>query len=129
MTTLIKTKNSSLEIYTYSNTKLIEQSVEEIEGKLLIHPPIFIYGKQCSQARNIGFFSDTSLGYKYSNQLAKSQPLTLALKNLLDEINKLFSSNFNGILVNEYINGEARYASFDQREKIIYLHIQMMKQH
>ena len=51
-------------------------------------------------------FSDDSIGYKYSGQLAKSQKLTPKLKKLINIINEKFKSDFNGILINKYENGE-----------------------
>ena len=58
------------------------------------------------QNRNIGFFSDESEGYKYTGYIAVSKPLTENLLKLLNRINKKFDTNFNGILVNEYLNGD-----------------------
>lgn len=34
-----------------------------------------------------------------------SQPLTENLKKLIDFVNEKYSSNFNGVLINEYLNG------------------------
>ena len=78
-----------------------------ISKLLLQEPQIIVYGKVCHQNRNIGFFSNQSKGYKYSNQTIKSQPLDKyePLKNLLSQVNDYLGTTFNGILVNEYING------------------------
>ena len=70
MEKLIETDNSYLYLYEY-----------EVEGKLLVNHPIKVFGKPAIQHRSIGFFSDTSIGYKYSGQLAKSIPLTDSLKH------------------------------------------------
>lgn len=40
-----------------------------------------------------------------SNQLAKSKPMTLNLDLLLELVNEMFVANFNGILINRYIDG------------------------
>jgi hypothetical protein len=56
--------------------ELISNSVEDIKDKLLENPQIQMYGKPAIQHRSIGFFSNTSIGYYYSRQLAKSKPLT-----------------------------------------------------
>lgn len=74
--------------------------------KLIKNPPITVYGKQAYQHRSIGFFSDESIGYKYSGQIAQSQPLTNSLRELLDLVNTLYDSSFNGILVNRYETGD-----------------------
>ena len=70
-----------------------------------IRPAIVVYNKECRQNRNVGFFSDESKGYKYSNKLAASKPLTPSLKILLEQVNKVTKSNFNGILINQYEDG------------------------
>lgn len=101
----IKTKNSWLSIYKFINRQLMIACCEEIKGKLLVKPEIVVFNKVCNQHRNVGFFSDDSIGYRYSGRLAASQPLTPALKELLDTINSLYDTNFNGILVNEYPDG------------------------
>ena len=108
MDTIIKTDKSFLNVYTDSSEEyinLIKLCVAEITDKLIENPQINIYGKSAIQHRSIGFFSNKSIGYYYSGQLAKSQTLTNNLSILLDKINIKFDSKFNGILVNKYING------------------------
>ena len=116
METLIKTAKSSLNVYdidtifenineTEVDKNIIEKCVEEIKDKLLKNPEVIVYGKRGIQHREIGFFSDESIGYHYSNNLARSQPLTPFLKKLLELVNKKFKTRFNGILVNKYANG------------------------
>lgn len=107
--TIIKTDKSFLDIYYIVDNKeykhLVKSCIEDIKDKLKIRPEIKIYGKTCHQARDVGFFSDSSIGYQYSGQIAKSQKLTPNLKQLLDQINLMFNANFNGILINRYNNG------------------------
>ena len=108
MNNIIKTEKSYLNVYTDSSEEyinLIKLCVAEITDKLIENPKINIYGKSAIQHRSIGFFSNNSIGYYYSGQLAKSQTLTNNLSILLDKINIKFDSKFNGILVNKYING------------------------
>jgi alkylated DNA repair dioxygenase AlkB len=107
MNSIIKTPKSSLNIYTIEpgEQKLVEECVGEVKDKLILNPPIVVYDKQCVQHRSIGFFSDTSIGYKYSNQLSKSIKLTPKLTILLELINNKFKSEYNGILVNKYNDG------------------------
>lgn len=70
-------------------------------------PPIVIMGRPCRQRRNVGFYSDDSRGYKYSGQFMPADPLANApiLQTLLPKINQSLGTTFNGILVNQYING------------------------
>ncbi len=79
---------------------------DELKTLLLEHePPVRIYGKMGRQHRDIGFFSDTSEGYRYSGQIIKSQTLPLFLQELLNHVNKQLDTKFNGILVNRYVDG------------------------
>lgn len=92
--------------YQYENLSLVEKCIDEIDSKLLSRPEIIIYGKVCHQHRDVGFFSNESIGYKYSNKLMTSQPLTESLEQLLNEMNEIYHSKFNGILINKYQNGD-----------------------
>jgi len=105
---LIKTDHSFLELRNSDDNliKIINHSVNDIRDKLLDKQPILMFGKIVYQKRSIGFFSNVSIGYKYSKKLVKSQKLTDNLKLLLEEINKLYKTDYNGILVNRYANGE-----------------------
>jgi alkylated DNA repair dioxygenase AlkB len=101
---IIQTTNSFLSLRKYQFGNLIDNCVKNIEGKLLINPPIRTrWGKMGIQHRNIGFFSNDSIGYYYSKQLAKSQPLTHYLFILLYIVNKIYDTDFNAILINEYL--------------------------
>ena len=106
--TLIDNGRSFLKEYDLDENivKTIEDSCKETKSLLLIHPSIVLFGKVVHQQRSVGFFSDESIGYKYSNKLMKSQKLTYSLKNLLNYVNNKFNSKYNGILVNYYQNGE-----------------------
>ena len=83
----------------------MDKCIEDIKNKLDIKPPIKIYDKIVNQKRDVGFFSNKSVGYYYSNQLAKSKPMTINLDLLIDLTNELFGSKFNGILINRYLDG------------------------
>lgn len=118
MNSLIQTENSSLIEYDYlMYEELIEKCIDEIKLLLLERPEIILYGKTVRQGRNVGFFSDESEGYRYSNTLMKSQPLTENLKILLTEVNSKFDTIFNGILINHYINGENYIGPHSDEEK------------
>jgi len=105
MQTHIQTTNSFLTTQLLPSGVSIEDCVNEIRSKLQIKPEIILYGKVVHQNRDVGFFSNTSIGYKYSGKLAASQPLTPTLANLLSTVNILFNAQFNGILVNRYDDG------------------------
>ena len=109
---LIKTDKSFIKKFNLSNLQdcLIDQSlldacVNDIKDKLDIKPHVIVWNKQVNQQRDVGFFSDKSIGYHYSNQLAKSKPMTINLDLLLDLTNEMFGANFNGILINRYSSG------------------------
>jgi alkylated DNA repair dioxygenase AlkB len=73
----------------------------------LVHEPTGqLFGKPITMHRDVGFFSDTSMGYRYSGQIMKAQPLTTSLTDLLLRIQKdIEGSKFNAWLVNYYEDG------------------------
>jgi alkylated DNA repair dioxygenase AlkB len=82
-------------------------------------PPILVRGQQMSQRRDVAFYSDTSRGYQYSGQFMPSLPFTHApiLGWLLSEVNRSLGSNFNGILLNRYRDGEKYLSAHSDDEK------------
>lgn len=86
--------------------RLIKKCVEEVKNNLNHYPEIIIAGRVCHQRRDVGFFSDESIGYHYSGKLAESKPLTKYLKRLLKKVNKIYGASFNGILINRYNDGK-----------------------
>ena len=113
----IKTAESLLTSQLFQNRALVDACVADVKDKLQKKPPIFVFGKWRQQPRNVGFFSDESVGYEYSRQLMKSQPLSEALKAFLKEINTLYGADFNGILVNEYGDGNDSIGAHSDDEK------------
>ena len=96
-------------LHGYKNVipkNVINDCVLKVKPLLIKNPPIKVYGKIHKQPRTIGFFSDESIGYRYSKQLMKSQPLLPCLKSMLNTVNVYFKSNYNGILVNLYNSGK-----------------------
>ena len=85
---------------------LLEQCVESVKGLLVHKPEIVVHGEKRNQARNVGFFSNDSKGYRYSGTMAASKALTPPLASLLTLVNSKYSAAFNGILVNEYVGGD-----------------------
>ena len=93
----IKTDKSFLNIYTLSDNILTNKCISEISDKLGL-----------SYGRNTGFFSDKyKKDYYYAIfKVAKRHPLTPSLSILLDYINNLFQTDYNGILINKYDTGK-----------------------
>lgn len=94
--TLIQTERSFFKTYTFADPALVESSINEIKGKLNV-----------SSKRRLGFFSDIYKGdYNYGHiKLTTSQRLTPSLSSLLDITNNQFQTDYNGIIINEYLNG------------------------
>lgn len=112
--TLVKTGSSYLNIHDY---EFDENCVRDVCDKLLEKPEIIVFGKICHQNRSVGFFSDVSVGYKYSGRLMRSSPMTDNLRNLLRDINEKFETHFNGILVNRYEDGTDYISAHSDDEK------------
>jgi len=89
----------------FTDEELLKKCISDIRLELQERPRIIIFGKECFQKRNVGFFSDKSVGYTYSRKMMESKPLTKAMSELLDIVNKDMCADFNGILVNEYMDG------------------------
>ena len=87
----------------FINKELLENCIIDIE--LEEQPEIIIFGKKCKQQRNVGFFSNESIGYKYSKKMMESKPLSESMIELLRIINMEIGAEFNGILVNKYMDG------------------------
>ncbi len=98
-------KKCIADITNIDQQTLFNKGKVEIYDKLIKNPPVTVYGRKVYQHRSIGFFSNESMGYKYSGQMAKSQLLTPNLTELLNLVNTEYNSSFNGILVNRYEDG------------------------
>lgn len=117
----IKTEHSFLTTINLNKQyyELVKKCIDYIDPKLHHKPEIFVMGKKCNQNRDIGFFSNKSIGYYYSNKLMKSQQLGEELEVLLNVVNSIFKSNFNGILVNKYSNGTDYIGKHSDNEKML----------
>ena len=113
----LNTKKSKLVFYNFQDISILDTCVEEINNQLDEYPPIKIFGKICHQRRCIGFFSDKSIGYQYSGQMASSKPMTPGLTQLLTLVNKEFNAEFNGILINKYKNGNDYISAHSDDER------------
>ena len=113
----IKTQDSYLKIFNFPDKQLLKKCVLDVTNELNEYPPIIFRGKICHQRRAVGFFSNEIVGYKYSNQIASSKPMTVSLLKLLEQINNIFETNYNGILINKYKTGEDYISSHSDNEK------------
>jgi len=117
--TLLSTKNSYLncinEYFSNDEANNWLQYVQELP--LIKYPKGKIFGKEITFHRSIGFFSDTSRGYKFSGQIIKTGNFTPKLKDLINSINKQYNTDFNGILINIYYTGEDYISAHSDDEK------------
>ena len=116
MNYLIKTKKSFLKSNKFNNIELLKNTVSEVDLNLTKNPSIIVFGKKCKQHRSIGFFSNQSIGYFYSGQILKSIPLSKYTTELLKQVNLIYKSDFNGILVNKYIDGNDKIGAHSDNE-------------
>lgn len=86
-------------------------AVASVEGRLLDRPTVVVFGRECRQPRDVGFFSDESPGYTYAHRMMPAQALCTSLKKLLYIVNALFGADYNGILVNRYRTGSDNVGS------------------
>jgi alkylated DNA repair dioxygenase AlkB len=92
----IETDLSFLNIYKFNDTELLDKCIEESKYKLNI-----------SRYRKVGFFSDiVKQDYMYGKiKVCPSQKLTPSLKEILGIVNERYNSDYNGILINYYKDG------------------------
>jgi alkylated DNA repair dioxygenase AlkB len=123
MNTILSTISSQLVV---QNNYLCKQFADQLYKNILTNqaeyplekqPKGFAYGKEIIFHRSIGFFSDTSIGYKFSKQISKAIPLPQECKVLLAQINKEFNTNYNGILINVYAGGVDYISAHSDDEK------------
>ena len=85
---------------------LMDACVAQVADELAENPEVMVYGRVCHQHRCVGFYSNASGGYRYSGIVAEPTPLHPCLQELLQHVNDVFQTDFNGILINKYVNGE-----------------------
>lgn len=120
MEKLIVTEKSYLtKLSLNEHETLLDLYVKDIDGQLNERPEIVVKGKTYRQNRNVAFFSDSSEGFSYSGQVAIPKPLTKSLKLLMALVNKVYGSNFNGILINEYKDGNNSIGIHSDDEKYL----------
>lgn len=92
---------------------VIQAAVRSTVPLLDHRPPLpAMYGRPVNMPRNLGFFCapGVSYGYFFSRQLAAAKPITVELATLLELVNRLFGTEYNGALVNEYEDGDSSIA-------------------
>ena len=119
MTTVLHTENSALILHDLDENmmEIVRQCVETVDSELDVKPPVMVFGKVCHQNRSVGFYSDTSKGYNYSNKLMPSKKMHSCLRELLIYINDKFDYDYNGILINKYSGGEDYIGKHSDDEK------------
>lgn len=83
------------------------RAAQAIADNFTVEPPIWNPYRQewARQPRDIRFESDASRGYFYSGQVAEAKPLGEDTRKMLRWANELTGAEYNGILINRYING------------------------
>ena len=94
----------------------IAQVVRDATPKLLKRPKIVVMGSEVSQPRDVAFFSDASTGYLYSNRIMEAQPLSDAMRELLQVLNAEYGVPFNGFLINCYRDGKDSVGAHGDKE-------------
>lgn len=106
---VLETERSKLVVHEVEGriTLLLGECARAVENELEVHPTMHLYGREVHQRRSVGFFSDQSAGYTYSKTKRIPKPLEhQCLRDLLRYISDKFETEFNGILINRYENGE-----------------------
>lgn len=105
---LLQTEKSELRVYrNFIAPELYWERAKNLP--LVEKPEIRIYGKVCRQRRNVGFFAEEGTeGYKYSGQQTTVVDIHEHewLWDVLCSVNDALGSEYNGVLVNMYENGE-----------------------
>lgn len=119
MSSIIQTANSSLVLHDMDEKmiELVRQCIKEVDSLLDFEPEIVVFGRVCRQHRNVGFFSTSSEGYKYSSRITTAKIPPQCLQDLLTTVNQMFNSEYNGILVNKYKSGEDSIGKHSDDEK------------
>ena len=113
----METEQSFMRFQEFPDKEILEKCVKETTELLDVNPEIKIFGKICHQRRCVGFFSNDSVGYRYSNQLSRSKPMTESLQKMLEIVNTIYGTNFNGILINKYQNGNDYISAHSDSEE------------
>lgn len=110
------------ELFIYPNFIESEEILEKLSLLPQKRPQGRMYGNDVSLNRNIILLSNVTEKYTVSNCDVDVQPLESKFKKLILNINNTLDRNFNGILINTFINGRDCIGSVnDSSEVFIFL--------
>ncbi len=115
MTTIVKTKKSKSVYYdAFYPKERADRLLKNCLTLELEHHPRSRIG---IMKRSIVFYSDINrVGYKYTGQTTKTQPIPPFLQKVLNRVNRKMGTNFNGILVNRYEDGSEKIGAHSDNE-------------
>lgn len=106
---LLQTESSSLSQVPLHEElhALADQCIKDARPLMVERPPLGkkLFGKECFQPRNVAYLSNGSESYTYSGTTMSREPLPDSFEYLLGHVNGTFDAEYNGILVNQYVNG------------------------
>ncbi len=105
-----------IETRFHEHEDLVEKVVSQADPHFQIEPTIFVFGKEGRQHRDVQFRSDESAGYHYSQQVMEAEPLTTEMTKLVAIVNREFGAEYNGILINRYVDGTKTVGSHADSE-------------
>ena len=116
--------NAKLVEYDLRDSKelmfLIKKVAAEAQPQLIHHPKLgSLFGKEVYMRRGVAFFAcpEDTHGYFFSSQLMSSIEPSNYVKALMAMVSKLIGSKVNGILVNEYQDGNEYISDHSDDER------------
>ena len=86
------------------------------------NPEVVLYGKVQRQRRNVVMYSKEGvLGYRYSGNIMPARPISEQVKlvELLDTVNGFLKTDLNGLLINQYKDGNDYIGAHSDSESSI----------
>jgi hypothetical protein len=94
MTNIIKTETSFLDIHKLQNKNILVSCIEEIKDKLIINPPIFVFGKKVNDFKKLDYESLYCLNIAATQELYKLiQQQNAIIQDLQNRISILENNN------------------------------------
>jgi alkylated DNA repair dioxygenase AlkB len=124
--TLVATADSELTMEMYDRPELVEQVIRDAIPYLIHNPKIKVWNRDGVQHRNVRMFAkfDDSIpgnadkhGYDYSRQRMPAVPMTPAMEELLNDVNKKKKKIFNRFLLTEYPDNDTSCVGFHRDTK------------
>lgn len=114
-------KDARLMLYDVKEWEpLIQRAMMSTHPHLIKNPRIAdMWGKPSYMHRQQCFYGDPeeTYGYFFSGQLAKATPFTEPMRQLLDQVNAMFGTKYNGVLINVYDNPDDYISDHRDSEK------------